>query len=144
MEIVEKITLAAAILWVIWEFLSLIIDGVNIKSVFPARITWLPIFTISIVAVITFHQSTLHLIWLWALTFILGILATLLPWVQLAVLKIFLFLSAINILTELELEKEANDDQNEFFPEADIPRSKLVAMKPLFKGAKKEKPPGFG
>lgn len=144
MEIAENITLAAAIGWVVWEFFSLVLGAINMRFVFPPRIIWLPIFVISIVVVIVFHQSALHLIWLWALSFIVGVLLTFIPWVQLTIARIFLFLSAIDVLTELELEREGYDEQDEFFPEEDTTRSKLAAMQPLFKGVKKEKPHGFG
>jgi hypothetical protein len=142
MEIAETITLTAAVLWIIWQLLSLITMTRKFSVVTLARIIWLPTFTIMAITVILFHLSALHLIWLWGLSFILGLLAVMSPWFQQIALEIFVILSLVN--DSDELEELDDDEQDEFCSEEDLSRSKLVAMQPLFKGIKKDKPQGFG
>lgn len=79
MEIAEKITLIASILWVIWSMLSLrnaVLEG---GGIFPASITSVLLFIIGIVTILIFHLSPLHLIWLFILSFPLGLLAITTP-----------------------------------------------------------------
>lgn len=79
MEIAEKITLTASILWVIWSMLSLrnaVLEG---GGIFPASITSVLLFIIGIVTILIFHLSPLHLIWLFILSFPLGLLAMTTP-----------------------------------------------------------------
>ncbi|MGL5075179.1 MAG: hypothetical protein ACRDBG_04980 [Waterburya sp.] len=79
MEIAEKITLIASILWVIWSMLSLrnaVLEG---GEIFPASITSVLLFIIGIVTILIFHLSSLHLIWLFILSFPLGLLAITTP-----------------------------------------------------------------
>lgn len=79
MEIAEKITLIASILWVIWSMLSLrnaVLEG---GGIFPASITSVLLFIIGIVTILIFHLSPLHLIWLFILSFPLGLLAMTTP-----------------------------------------------------------------
>jgi hypothetical protein len=142
MEIAETITLTAAILWIIWQSLSLITMSRRFSVVTIARIIWLPVFTVMTITVTLFHQSALHLIWLWGLSFILGFWAVMSPWFQQIALEIFVLLSLID--GSDELEDLDDDEQDELFSEEETPRSKLIAMQPLFKGIKKDKPQGFG
>ena len=79
MEIAEKITLTASILWVVWNILSLrnaVLEG---EGIFPASITSTLILIISIFTIQVFHLSPLHLIWLFILSFPLGLLAITTP-----------------------------------------------------------------
>lgn len=79
MEIAEKITLVTSVLWVIWSMLSLRNAVVEGEGIFPASITSLIIFFISIVTILIFHLSPLHLIWVFVLSFPLGLLAIMTP-----------------------------------------------------------------
>jgi hypothetical protein len=79
MEIAEKITLIASILWVIWSMLSLRNAVVEGEGIFPASITSVLLFIIGIVTILIFHLSPLHLIWLFVLSFPLGLLAIITP-----------------------------------------------------------------
>jgi len=72
MEIAEKITLIASIFWVIWSMLSLRNAFLEEEGIFPASITSVLLFFISIVAILIFHLSPFHLIWLFVLSFPLG------------------------------------------------------------------------
>ena len=79
MEIAEKITLSTSIFWVIWSMLSLrnaVLEG---EGVFPASITSILLFIIGIVTILIFHLSPFHLIWLFVLSFPLGLLAMTTP-----------------------------------------------------------------
>jgi hypothetical protein len=147
MEIAETITLAVAILLIVGEFISLLTVNSKVTEGKLAVIVWLPIFTLMAITVVLLHLSSLHLIWLLAVSVILSVLALLLPWVQRIALGVYLVLSFRNIINELEeFEDEQDDDeQGEFFSEiGGSNRSKLVSMQPLFKGIKKNKPQGFG
>jgi len=55
MEIAEKITLIASIFWVIWSMLSLRNAFLEEEGIFPASITSVLLFFISIVAILIFH-----------------------------------------------------------------------------------------
>lgn len=79
MEIAEKITLIASILWVIWSMLSLRNAVVEGEGIFPASITSVLLFIIGIVTILIFHLSPLHLIWLFILSFPFGLLAMTTP-----------------------------------------------------------------
>jgi hypothetical protein len=142
MEIAETITLSAAILLIVGEFLSLLTVNSKINEAKLAVIVWLPIFTLMTIAVVLLHLSALHLIWLLAVSVILSVLALMLPWVQRIAWGIYLLISVRNVINDLEALNDEQED--EFFSEGGSSRSKLAAMQPLFKGVKKEKPPGFG
>jgi hypothetical protein len=143
MEIAETITLAAAILLIVVEFLSLLTVSSKINEAKLAVIIWLPIFIMMVIAVVLLHLSALHLIWLLVVSIILSILALMFSWVQTIALGIHLVLSFRNIVSELDALKDEQEDA--FFSGiGESSRSKLAAMRPLFKGIKKEKPPGFG
>jgi lysylphosphatidylglycerol synthetase-like protein (DUF2156 family) len=79
MEIAEKITLITSILWVIWSMLSLRNAVVEGEGIFPASITSVLLFIIGIVTILIFHLSPFHLIWLFVLSFPLGLLAIITP-----------------------------------------------------------------
>ena len=79
MEIAEKITLSTSIFWVIWSMLSLRNAVVEGDGIFPASITSVLLFLIGIVTILIFHLSPLHLIWLFVLSFPLGLLAMMTP-----------------------------------------------------------------
>ncbi len=143
MEIAETMTLAGAVLLIVGEFLSLLTVNRKINEAKLAVIVWLPIFSLMTIAVVLFHLSALHLIWLLIVSIILSLLALMFSWVRTIALGIHLVLSFRNIISELDDFKDEQED--EFFSGiGESSRSKLVAMQPLFKGTKKEKPPGFG
>ncbi|MEM8719293.1 MAG: hypothetical protein AAGE84_08280 [Cyanobacteria bacterium P01_G01_bin.39] len=79
MEIVEKITLITSVLWVIWSMLSLRNAVVEGEGIFPASITSVLLLIIGIVTILIFHLSPLHLIWIFVLSFPLGLLAVMTP-----------------------------------------------------------------
>jgi hypothetical protein len=142
-EIAETITLAAAILLIVGEFLSLLTVNSKINEAKLAVIVWLPIFTLMTITVVLLHMSALHLIWLLAVSVILSVLALMLPWVNTVAWGIYLVISVKNMIKELDALNDEQED--EFFSEVgESSRSKLAAMQPLFKGITKEKPPGFG
>jgi hypothetical protein len=142
MEIAETITLAAAILLIVGQVVSLLTANSKVTEARLILIVWLPMFTLMAIAVVLLQLSALHLIWLLGVSVILSTLALLVPWIQRITLGIYLVLSFRNIINELE--DFDNEQEDEFFSAVGTHRSKLVAMQPLFKGTKKEKPPGFG
>jgi hypothetical protein len=74
--------LALAIAWVLWELLCLYRAVRTGTSIFPATIPTLFIFSGAIVGVELLHRSPLHLIWLFALSWLLGLIAIISPFVQ--------------------------------------------------------------
>lgn len=143
MEIAETITLAVAILLIVGQFVALLTANSKVTEARLILIVWLPMFTLMAIAVVLLRLSALHLIWLLVVSMILSTLALLVPWVERITLGIYLVLSFRNIISELD---ELDDEQeDESFSEVGWSnRSKLVAMQPLFKSTKKEKPSGFG
>lgn len=79
MEIAGNITMIASILWVIWNIFSLRNAVVGGEVIFPASITSTLLFIIGIVTILIFHFSPLHLIWIFALSFPLGLIAIMTP-----------------------------------------------------------------
>jgi hypothetical protein len=143
MEIAETITLAVAILLIVGQFVSLLTAQSKVTEAKLVLVVWLPMFTLMAVTVVLFHLSALHLIWLLVVSIILSTLALLIPWVERIALGIYLVLSFRNIINELE---DFDDEQEDECVSKVVGthRSKLAAIQPLFKGVKKEKPPGFG
>ena len=130
MELAENITLAVAILWALWSLLSLRNAAVNGGAIFPAFITWLLLFMMSIGGVLAFHLSPLHLIWLAFLCFGLGFIAIITPLGQGIAMR-FLGLLAMTS------GRQDND-------ETDIPvNESKVSEKPESKRSAK-RPRGFG
>ncbi len=138
MEIAETITLAMAILLIVGQVISLLGIDSKVTEARLALIVWLPMFTIMAITVVLLHVSPLHLIWLFVVSVTLSVFSLTLPWVERIALGIYLVLSFRNIIDELEEFEEFDEFEDE--PN----RSKLIATQPLFKGTKKEKPPGFG
>jgi hypothetical protein len=143
MEIAETITLAMAILLIVGQFISLLTAQNKVTEARLVLVVWLPMFTLMAVTVVLFHLSALHLIWLLVVSIILSTLALLVPWVERIALGIYLVLSFRNIINELEDFDDEQEDEC-FSKVVETHRSKLVAMEPLFKGIKKDKPQGFG
>jgi hypothetical protein len=108
MEIAENITLAIAIFLVLWQILSLRNAVVNGGSIFPAMIPSLMFFTISIAVVLALHISAFHLVWLFLVCFILGIVAIVSPQVQALSMNLVALLAMTG--THGEDEKERNSD----------------------------------
>ncbi len=79
MEITENIVLATALLWVVWQVLSLRNMALNGGSIVPPAITSLIIFTVFVALVIAFQVSALNLIWLFILSLLLGFVAIIFP-----------------------------------------------------------------
>ncbi len=108
MEIAEKITLITSILWVIWSMLSLRNAVVEGEGIFPASITSVLLFIIGIVTILIFHLSPLHLIWLFVLSFPLGLLAMMTPIGQ----QIGIGVLALFSLTRTEDADESGVEEN--------------------------------
>ncbi|MGK7879644.1 MAG: hypothetical protein AB4060_06035 [Crocosphaera sp.] len=79
MEIAGKITLITSIVWVIWSILSLRNAVVEGEGIVPASILSVLFWIISIVTILIFHLSPLHLIWLFILGFPLAFFAMMTP-----------------------------------------------------------------
>ena len=108
MEIAEKITLSTSIFWVIWSMLSLRNAVVEGDGIFPASITSVLLFLIGIVTILIFHLSPLHLIWLFVLSFPLGLLAMMTPIGQ----QIGIGVLALFSLTRTEDADESGVEEN--------------------------------
>ena len=93
MEIAENTTLAIAIVWVLWQILSLRDAAVNGKGIFPAIIPSSILFGVSIALVLFFHLSPFHLLWLSIACFVFGFLAIILPPVQSLSMSLLAFLA---------------------------------------------------
>jgi hypothetical protein len=79
MEIAENTVLATAVVWVLWQVISLRNMALNGGSIFPTGITSLIIFIIFLALVIALQLSSLHLIWLFFLSLVLGFVAIIFP-----------------------------------------------------------------
>ena len=79
MEITENIVLATALVWVVWQVLSLRDITLNGGTIVPPTITSLIIFVIFLALVVAFQFSSLHLIWLFILSLVLGFVAIIFP-----------------------------------------------------------------
>ncbi|HHP7231783.1 MAG TPA: hypothetical protein ACFCUY_13115 [Xenococcaceae cyanobacterium] len=79
MEIAENTILVTAVVWVVWQVISLINMTLNGGTIIPPAITSLIIFIIFLALVIAFQLSSLHLIWLFLLSLVLGFVAIIFP-----------------------------------------------------------------
>jgi hypothetical protein len=79
MEIAENTVLATAVVWIIWQVLSLRNMALNGVSIIPPAITSLIIFIIFLALVVAFQLSSFHLIWLFLLSLVLGFVAIIFP-----------------------------------------------------------------
>ncbi|MBE9044889.1 hypothetical protein IQ255_10805 [Pleurocapsales cyanobacterium LEGE 10410] len=79
MEIAENTVLATAVVWVVWQVLSLRDMALNGGAIIPPAITSLIIFTVFLALVVAFQVSSLHLIWLFLLSLVLGFVAIIFP-----------------------------------------------------------------
>jgi hypothetical protein len=79
MEIAENTILATAVVWIIWQVLSLRNMALNGGSIIPPAITSLIIFIIFLALVVAFQLSSFHLIWLFLLSLMLGFVAIIFP-----------------------------------------------------------------
>ena len=79
MEIAENTVLATACLWVVWQVLSLRNMALNGGGIIPPAITSLIIFIIFLALVVASQLSSLHLIWLFFLSLVLGFVAIIFP-----------------------------------------------------------------
>ncbi len=104
MEIAENTILATAVVWVVWQILSLRNMALNGGSIIPPAITSLIIFIIFFALVVAFQLSSLHLIWLFLLSLVLGFIAIIFPVGQ----KI-----AIGFLGILAMTGKSNEDTEE-------------------------------
>ena len=104
MKIAENIVLAIALLWALWQFLSLRYNIVNGDGIFPAFIPSFLLYVIFIVIVLAFHLSSFHLIWLGILAFFLGIPLIMVPPIQ-GLSIAFMGLLAMSSQTDEQEEK---------------------------------------
>jgi hypothetical protein len=79
MEIAENTILATAVVWVVWQVFSLRNMALNGGSIIPPAITSLIIFIIFLALVVAFQFSSLHLIWLFLLSLVLGFVVIIFP-----------------------------------------------------------------
>lgn len=79
MEIAENTVLATALVWVVWQVLSLRNMAINGGGIIPPAITSLIIFIVFLALVVAFQVSSLHLIWLFLLSLVLGFVAIIFP-----------------------------------------------------------------
>ena len=79
MEIAENIVLVIAVLWVIWQVLSLRDRVFNGGEIIPPEITSLLIFMIFMALVVALPISSLNLIWLFVLSIVLGLITMTFP-----------------------------------------------------------------
>ncbi len=104
MEITENIVLVTAVVWVVWQVLSLRNMALNGGAIIPPAITSLIIFIIFLALVVAFQLSSLHLIWLFLLSLVLGFVAIIFPVGQ----KIAMGLLAILAMTGKSQEETEN------------------------------------
>ncbi len=79
MEIAENTILVTAVIWVIWQVFSLRNMTLKGGTIIPPAITSLIIFIIFLALVVAFQFSSLHLIWLFILSLVLGFVAIIFP-----------------------------------------------------------------
>ncbi|WPF87394.1 hypothetical protein WEU38_11280 [Cyanobacterium aponinum AL20118] len=72
MELAQNITLVIAILWALLQIFSIRYSLSNTGGVFPASISSLLLYFVSIAVVLGFHLSPFHLIWLAIVSLVLG------------------------------------------------------------------------
>ena len=79
MGIVEKLILAIAIVWTIWRIFDIRSKAINGEIIIPPFIASLLIFILFIVSLIILGASPFHLLWLFPLSLLLGIVVLLFP-----------------------------------------------------------------
>lgn len=79
MEIAENTVLVTAVVWILWQVISLRNMALNGGGIVPPAITSLIIFIIFLALVVAFQLSSLHLIWLFILSLVLGFVAIIFP-----------------------------------------------------------------
>ena len=79
MELFSKIILALAIVWTIWRIVDIRSKVRKGEIVVPPFVASLLIFALFIVLIITMRASPFHLLWLFPLSLLLGIVILLFP-----------------------------------------------------------------
>lgn len=130
--IASNTVLAIAIVWIIWQLFVLRQAATQGSSIFPAMIPAVFIFAGAITTVELLHLSPLHLIWLFIVSFLLGLVAIMVPPVQSLSMGFFTLLA----MTATASANAENTD----VPESSKPSSKV---KPSDKPSKKSTK-GFG
>lgn len=128
-QIVNNTVLAIAIAGVIWQVFSLRQAVIQDKIVIPFEIPMLFIFVGAIVGVELLQVSPLHLIWLLPVSFLLGLAAILIPFIQ------DLSLDFLELLAMTSLSKETA---------IPAPSAKRAQAEPRFKSSSTQPKPGKG
>lgn len=128
-QIAGNTVLAIAIAWMIWQLWSLRRVAIQDGFVIPVIIPTLFIFVGAIAGVELLRVSPLHLIWLFIVSFVFGIAAILLPFVE------DLSLDFLELLSMTSLSKDAA-----------IPAtpSKRTKVEPRFKSSRTQSKQGKG
>ena len=79
MGIVEKLILAIAIVWTIWRIFDIRSKAINGEMIIPPFVASLLIFILFIISIIILGASPFHLLWLFPLSLLLGIVVLLFP-----------------------------------------------------------------
>ena len=82
MEILGKVILILAIIWPVWQIFNIRKHVINGGIIMPPFITTLFVFIIFVLIVIVFKLSPFHLLWLFLLSFVIGIVLIVFPPVQ--------------------------------------------------------------
>jgi hypothetical protein len=114
MATVETITLVIAILWALWQLLSLRAAAINGESVFPAMIPSFFLFVGAIAIVLLLHLSPLHLIWLAVVCVFAGLPVMIIGPIQKASMSFFVLLAMTGKPSEDEESSQTQEtaDQN--------------------------------
>ena len=79
MELLEKVILAIAIVWTIWRIFDIRSKAINGEIIIPPFVASLLIFILFIVSIIILEVSPFHLLWLFPVSLLLGVLVLLFP-----------------------------------------------------------------
>jgi hypothetical protein len=77
MELVEKLILAIAIVWTIWRIFDIRSKALKGEIIIPPFVALLIIFSVFIISIIIIGASPFHLLWLFPLSLLLGIIVLL-------------------------------------------------------------------
>lgn len=112
-QIANGTTLGIAIAWVIWQLFSLRRAATQGGDIFPAIIPTLFIFMGAIAVVELLHFSPLHLIWLFAVSLLMGVAAIISPTVQNLSMSFLGLLTATSTVKESAEEKTSQTSQTQ-------------------------------
>ena len=79
MELVEKLILVIAIIWSIWRIFDIRSKALNGKIIIPPFVASLLIFILFTISIIIIGASPFHLLWLFPLSLLLGIVVLFFP-----------------------------------------------------------------